>query len=75
MNNEQIKALIAEQKKKANIVNNIAIEWENVKTAVAQIINNPNKESEEFKNSCELINSLCEDMKSSLEEIKNTICR
>ena len=58
MNNEQIKALIAEQKKKANIVNNIAIEWENVKTAVAQIINNPNKESEEFIN----------DLKARLED-------
>ena len=75
MNNEQIKNIIAEQKKKANIINNIAIDWENTKTIVNQIINSSAKDTEEYKNACELANSLCEDMKNSLEEIKNTICR
>lgn len=75
MNNEQIKNLIAEQKRKANTINNLAIDWENTKTILNQIVNASNKETQEFKDACELANSLCEDMKSSLEEIKNTICR
>ncbi len=72
---EQIKNLITEQKKKANIINNLAIDWENTKLLLNQIINSTNKETPEFKEACDLANSLCEDIKSNLEEVKNTICR
>jgi len=75
MNNEQIKNLISEQKRKANLINNLAIDWENIKTILNQVVNASNKESSEFKDACELANSLCEDMKTGLEEVKNTICR
>jgi hypothetical protein len=75
MNTEQIKNLISEQKRKANIINNLAIDWENTKTILSQIVNASNKEAQEFKDACELANSLCEDMKINLEEVKNTICR
>lgn len=72
---EQIKNIINEQKKKANIINNLAIDWENTKVLLNQIINSTNKESAEFKEACELANSLCEDMKTGLEEVKTIICR
>lgn len=75
MNNEQIKNLIAEQKRKANTINNLAIDWENTKIILNQIVNSSNKDTQEFKDACELANSLCEDMKISIEEVKNTICR
>lgn len=71
---EQIKNLISEQKQKANIINSLAIDWENTKVLLNQIINSTNKESPEFKEACELANSLCEDMKTGLEKVKNTIC-
>ncbi len=72
---EQIKNIINEQKKKANIINNLAIDWEPTKVLLNQIINSTNKESAEFKEACELANSLCEDMKTGLEEVKTIICR
>lgn len=72
---EQIKNIITEQKKKANIINNLAIDWENTKVLLNQIINSTNKESPDFKEACELANSLCEDMVTGLEEVKTIICR
>ncbi len=72
---EQIKNIITEQKKKANIINNLAIDWENTKVLLNQIINSTNKESPEFNEACELANSLCEDMKTGLEDIKTTVIR
>jgi len=75
MNNEQIKNIIAEQKKKVNIINNLAIDWENAKTILNQIVNAANKDTQEFKDACELANSICDEMKNNLEEVKNNICR
>lgn len=73
MNTEQIKNLIAEQKQKSTIINNLNIDWENTKVLLNQIINSANTETPEFKEACKLAHSLCEDVKAGLEQVKTLL--
>jgi|JI10StandDraft_1071094.scaffolds.fasta_scaffold647259_1 hypothetical protein len=75
MNTEQIKSLIAEQKQKASIINNLTIDWENTKALLNQIANSANTETPEFKEACKLAHSLCEDVKAGLEQVKTILPR
>lgn len=73
MNTEQIKNLIAEQKQKASVINNLTIDWENTKALLNQIANTTNTETPEFKEACKLAYSLCDDVKAGLEQVKTIL--
>jgi Na+/H+-translocating membrane pyrophosphatase len=70
MDIEQIKKSISEQKHNTIIFNNAGVEWENLKALLNYILNNTNKELEEFKRASVLADTLCDDLKNSLEQIK-----
>ena len=73
MNVEQTNLIIAEQKRKANMINNLAIDWEHIKTMVPQVMYNTSNVTPEFKETCKLVVSICDTMEKGIAELKTII--
>lgn len=73
MSIEETNAIIAEQKRKANMINNLAIDWEHVKTMVPQIMYGTTNVTPEFKEMCKLVISLCDSMENGIRELKTIV--
>lgn len=73
MSIEETNVIIAEQKRKANMINNLAIDWEHVKTMVPQVMYNTTNVTSEFKEMCKLVISLCDNIENGIRELKTII--
>jgi hypothetical protein len=74
MNIEENNIIIAEQKRKANLVNNLAIDFEHLKTMAPQVMyNNAVQVKPEFKELCKFVSSLCDSVESGIAELKTII--
>lgn len=73
MNIEQTNAIINEQKRKANIINNLTIDWEHVKNMAPQVMYTTTNNTSEFKNTCKLVISLCDNIEKRIVELKTVI--
>ena len=69
-----IEEQITEQKRKANLVNNLAIDFEHIKSMVPQVMyNNSQQVKPEFKELCKFLFDLCDRMENGVAELKTII--
>lgn len=73
MDISQLNLIVSEQKRKANLVNNLAIDFEHIKTIVPQVMYNTTNATPEFKEMCKLVVSLCDTMESGIRELKTIV--
>jgi hypothetical protein len=69
-----IEATIEELKRKSNIINGLAIDWQYVQQLAPQILNNENaKSAPEFKNTCDTLIKICGRVEEGMRELKTII--
>ena len=69
----QCNSIIAEQKRKVNMLNDLAIDWEHLKNTVSQILNNNAVVNDEYKEMCKLANVLCDNMEVGIKNFREII--
>ena len=73
MNISETTALIEKQKRKASLINDLAIDFEYVKSIFPQVMHGKSESDEEFKSACSLLHTICSRLEDGLKELKEIV--